>query len=397
MVGQLNALRALLFTPARMQVLVAGDLSKPCAEAMSPWVLLVEAFAPPSGDYALKAKEAAEAPEAEEDEGEEEDDEGEEGEGEGGAKGEEGEVVCKPAEEIDHFATIDAEAAATSAVTALPVPPALGLATGVASYHIRTGVTGVGLICPLASIESSYVRLNAPGIAPTHDDYSALRVVIEHLTALEGDFWVKLRGAGPSPHSTTWSQPLTFAALLAPAPDPHPLPWPLIQVPSAHPHPDRPHVRHHRLQLVRVAHALVWALPLRRRPRRIQGRQADPRRLRQGRPRHLGRSGATHTPRNPTLSPPHCSTRHATRFPVPSPTQPPRMPPATHAICLARGPSAQLAGAKSSLAFNVISRTANKASAYSAAWTSAYLGVGVDHDRQLLAKVRTLAMHACIL
>ena len=64
------------------------------------------------------------------------------------------------------------------------------------------------------------------------------------------------------------------------------------------------------------------------------------------------------------------------------------MPPATPAICLARGPRAQLAGAKSSLAFNVISRTANKASAYSAAWTSAYLGVAVDHDRQLLAKVR---------
>ena len=52
---------------------------------------------------------------------------------------------------------------------------------------------------------------------------------------------------------------------------------------------------------------------------------------------------------------------------------------------------AQLAGAKSSLAFNVISRTANKAAAYSAAWSSAYLGVGVDHDRQLLAKVRTRA------
>ena len=170
MVGQLDALRALLFTPARMQVLVAGDLSKPCADGVSPWVLLVEALATPSADHATKAKEAAEAPEAEEDEGEEEeedDEEGEEGEGEGGgAEGEggDGEVVCKPAEEIDHFATIDAEAAATAAVTSsgLPAPPAPGLATNVASHHIRTGVTGVGLICPLASIESSYVRLNAP-------------------------------------------------------------------------------------------------------------------------------------------------------------------------------------------------------------------------------------------
>ena len=36
-------------------------------------------------------------------------------------------------------------------------------------------------------------------------------MVIEHLTALEGDFWVKLRGAGPtSPHDT-----LTLTQILA--------------------------------------------------------------------------------------------------------------------------------------------------------------------------------------
>ena len=159
-VAQLAALRALLFAPARMQVLVAGDLSKACADGASPWVLLAEALAPPPADHAEKAKAAAEAPDDDEDDegDDDDDDDGEEGEG-GGEEG--GEIVCKPAEEIDHFATIESEAAATAAVSSLPVPAA-GLATGVAAHHIRTGVSGVGLICPLASIESSYVRLNAP-------------------------------------------------------------------------------------------------------------------------------------------------------------------------------------------------------------------------------------------
>ena len=48
----------------------------------------------------------------------------------------------------------------------------------------------------LSAPSRSYVLLSAPGLEPYHADIAALRLVIEHLTALEGDFWVKLRGAG---------------------------------------------------------------------------------------------------------------------------------------------------------------------------------------------------------
>jgi hypothetical protein len=51
-------------------------------------------------------------------------------------------------------------------------------------------------VVALSAIENSYLVLSAPGLSPYHPDVAALRVVIEHLTALEGDFWVKLRGAG---------------------------------------------------------------------------------------------------------------------------------------------------------------------------------------------------------
>ena len=58
----------------------------------------------------------------------------------------------------------------------------------------------------------------------------------------------------------------------------------------------------------------------------------------------------------------------------------------------------QLAGAKSSLAYAVISRTSTKSSAFSAAWSSAYLGLGADHGAWLLTQVDGVgvaeAMHA---
>ena len=58
----------------------------------------------------------------------------------------------------------------------------------------------------------------------------------------------------------------------------------------------------------------------------------------------------------------------------------------------------QLAGAKSSLAYSIISRTATKSSAFSSAWTSSYIGTPIDHGRWLLAQVDGVgvidAMHA---
>ena len=53
-----------------------------------------------------------------------------------------------------------------------------------------------GAVVALSAIENAYVLLSARGVGPHHPDVAALRVAIEHLTALEGDFWVRLRGAG---------------------------------------------------------------------------------------------------------------------------------------------------------------------------------------------------------
>ena len=56
--------------------------------------------------------------------------------------------------------------------------------------------TGRGLVLGLASIENSCLLAVAPGLAWGHPDEAALAVAMEYLTALEGDFWVQLRGAG---------------------------------------------------------------------------------------------------------------------------------------------------------------------------------------------------------
>ena len=52
------------------------------------------------------------------------------------------------------------------------------------------------VVASLSAIETHYVTASAPGLAPYSPDHAALLVAIELLTALEGDFWVKLRGAG---------------------------------------------------------------------------------------------------------------------------------------------------------------------------------------------------------
>ena len=55
---------------------------------------------------------------------------------------------------------------------------------------------GDGIVCSLSAIESGFLNIIAPGIKAYDANRAALLVAIEYLTALEGDFWVKLRGAG---------------------------------------------------------------------------------------------------------------------------------------------------------------------------------------------------------
>ena len=52
------------------------------------------------------------------------------------------------------------------------------------------------MLVALSAIETHFVVASAPGLGVYSPDHAALLVAIEYLTALEGDFWVKLRGAG---------------------------------------------------------------------------------------------------------------------------------------------------------------------------------------------------------
>mmetsp|Transcript_27016 Transcript_27016/g.48746 ORF Transcript_27016/g.48746 Transcript_27016/m.48746 type:complete len:971 (+) Transcript_27016:401-3313(+) len=55
---------------------------------------------------------------------------------------------------------------------------------------------GEGAVCALSAIESGYLNITAPGIKAYDANRASLLVAMEYLTALEGDFWIKLRGAG---------------------------------------------------------------------------------------------------------------------------------------------------------------------------------------------------------
>ena len=52
------------------------------------------------------------------------------------------------------------------------------------------------VVASLSAVETHFLTASAPGLGPYSADHASLLVAIEHLTALEGDFWVKLRGAG---------------------------------------------------------------------------------------------------------------------------------------------------------------------------------------------------------
>ena len=198
--AQLASLRAMLVVPSRMQFLLAGSVTT----LTDPYAKLVRAIHPPSsppvpiGDD--EEEEAAASTAADGDGGEEE---GEgEGEGEGDMEeadgGEGGKAAKKPppakAGPALEAMPLEAEAAR------VPTPPSdapVGLVTGVNSHLLQLPTpTMGGAVVGLSAIENSYLVLSAPGLGPYHPDVAALRVVIEHLTALEGDFWVKLRGAG---------------------------------------------------------------------------------------------------------------------------------------------------------------------------------------------------------
>jgi len=84
----------------------------------------------------------------------------------------------------------------------------------VSSYTVRSHKTGRAVICSLSAIESSFLGITAPGVGAYDSSHASLLVAIEYLTALEGDFWVKLRGAGltygSSIQNTTESRLLKF-------------------------------------------------------------------------------------------------------------------------------------------------------------------------------------------
>ena len=321
--AQLAALRTLLLRPDRMQVLVACNLTN----VKAPYEQLVAALAPPPPSYAAIAAPSAgatamlceEADEDDEDEGEDDEDEGEDGEGkndEGGAiAGDEGGTIAgddaerAPASKKPKVAAspalekLEAEAAEAAAAVGAPLGAA-SLLAGAADWSgaIRKGVSGQTTLAPLAAIESAYVLLITTGLGPKDADYAPLRVMMEHLSALEGDFWVKLRGAG-----------LTYGSSLSNDTERRALSFSLYRCADA-------------LSAYKAAKQIIVDY-------------------------------------------------------------------ATGALSIS---DVQLAGAKSSLAYNIISRTSTKSSVVNSAWSSAYLGVEANYDRWLLAQVDATDVSAAL-
>eukprot|EP00966_Prymnesium_polylepis_P081580 1889712-Prymnesium_polylepis.1 len=134
-VSALDALRATLLAPQRMQLFVAADLRKLPA---APYAALATALAPPA----------------------------------------------------------DFLSAAGVAAAAAPSAAGEGFFTAVTAHNVRSHATGATVVAALSAIESSYLQLSSEGVRAYSPDHAPLLVAIEYLTALEGDFWVKLRGAG---------------------------------------------------------------------------------------------------------------------------------------------------------------------------------------------------------
>lgn len=127
-------------------------------------------------------------------------------------------VAANLSQLTDPYATL----AATILPPTAPPPPAAaggtvpptGPFTTVSEKLIASDRSGAAVLCSLSSLETHFVITTAPGIGVYSPDHAALLVAIEYLTALEGDFWVKLRGAGLtysySISASTDSQSISF-------------------------------------------------------------------------------------------------------------------------------------------------------------------------------------------
>ena len=78
-----------------------------------------------------------------------------------------------------------------------PIQHKAKLAANVATHGLASAArVGQAVVASLASLESSFALVSAPGLEPYHDDLPALKIIVNVLTVLEGPFWVKVRGAG---------------------------------------------------------------------------------------------------------------------------------------------------------------------------------------------------------
>ncbi|EED88791.1 hypothetical protein THAPSDRAFT_264188, partial [Thalassiosira pseudonana CCMP1335] len=68
--------------------------------------------------------------------------------------------------------------------------------SAIAVLKSNTDSGGEGAVCALSAIESGFLNIVSEGITAYDESRASLLVAIEYLCALEGDLWVKLRGAG---------------------------------------------------------------------------------------------------------------------------------------------------------------------------------------------------------
>ena len=140
LVAELRALRAQLVEPPNLQVCVAGDVASLLSNRPGAYAELSAALLPPRADTSA--------------------------------------IEC---------GAVDGE---------ITMPRGV-LARGVAQHCVcADDAAGQSVVVSLASLESSYVFSSAPGLEPYAEDLPPLKMMIEYLTVLEGEFWVRLRGAG---------------------------------------------------------------------------------------------------------------------------------------------------------------------------------------------------------
>jgi len=86
------------------------------------------------------------------------------------------------------------------AILGCPIVPSSCLLTAEAKQLKHSKEASIDIL-GLSSIESSFMLQSMPGPDNfTHEDYAAILVCIEYLTATEGDFWREIRGLGLAYH-----------------------------------------------------------------------------------------------------------------------------------------------------------------------------------------------------